>query len=122
MRAARQGTLSAMGRLIYGARGMHIEIEDRLLAHVQAVVFAKLRRREPFPITWLEPVREGSGRRSIWINESLELAFEFNGSRQVELDRELLEQMTQRANSTAGMNLADHAHNPKTAAKVTPVS
>ena len=101
---------------------MHIEMEDRLLAHVQAVVFAKLRRREPFPLAWVEPASEGSGRRGIWINESLELAFEFNGSRAVELDRDLLEEMTMRANSTAGLNLADHAHNPKPAAKVTPVS
>jgi hypothetical protein len=101
---------------------MHIEIDDRLLAHQQAVVFAKLRRREPFPITWSEPPSDGSGRRAVWVNETLELAFEFNGSRQIELDREMLEEMTMRANSTAGLNLADHAHNPRSAAKVTPVS
>jgi len=37
-----------MGRLIYGARGMHIEVEDRLLAHLQAVVVSKVRRNEGF--------------------------------------------------------------------------
>ncbi len=111
-----------MGRLVYGARGMQIEIEDRLLAHVQAVVFAKLRRREPFPLGWVESASDGSGRRMIWINETLELAFEYAGSRPIDLDRDMLEEMTTRANSTSGLQLADNAHNPRTAAKVTPVS
>jgi len=101
---------------------MHIEIEDRLLAHVQAVTFVKLRRREPFSITWLEGVSAGSGRRTIWVNETLELAFEYLGSRQPELDRKLLEELTNSANSTGGMNLGDKAHNPASGAKVTPVS
>jgi hypothetical protein len=101
---------------------MHVEMEDRLLAHVQAVTLAKLRRREPFPLSWVEPAGEGSGRRTIWINETLELAFEYAGSRVIELDRQLLEDMTTKANSATGLNLADHAHNPKSGAKVTPVS
>lgn len=101
---------------------MQIEIEDRLLAHVQAVTFAKLRRREPFPLAWVESVSDGSGRRTIWINETLELAFEYAGSRPIELDRDTLEEMTARANTTSGLNLADNAHNPKSTAKVTPLS
>jgi hypothetical protein len=111
-----------MGRLVYGSRGMQIEIEDRLLAHVQAVMLAKLRRREPFPLAWVESAGDGSGRRVVWINETLELAFEYAGSRAIELDRETLEEMTARANSVNGLNLADNAHNPKTATKVSPVS
>jgi hypothetical protein len=107
---------------MYGARGMQIEIDDRLLAHVQAVTFAKLRRREPFPLTWVEAASDGSGRRTIWINETLELVFEYAGSRAIELDRELLEELTARANSTTGLNLAENAHNPKPTAKVSPVS
>ena len=107
---------------MYGARGMQIEIEDRLLAHVQAVMLAKLRRREPFPLSWVEPAGEGSGRRVVWVNETLELGFEYAGSRTIELDRDMLEEMTARANSVAGLNLGDNAHNPKPAAKVSPVS
>jgi hypothetical protein len=101
---------------------MQIEIEDRLLAHVQAVTFAKLRRREPFPLSWVESAADGSGRRVIWINETLELAFEYAGSRVIELDRDTLEEMTSRANSTTGLNLGDNAHNPKPVSKVSPVS
>jgi hypothetical protein len=101
---------------------MQIEIEDRLLAHVQAVALAKLRRREPFPLAWVESAGDGSGRRVIWVNETLELAFEYAGSRVIELDRETLEEITARANSVTGLNLGENAHNPKPAAKVSPVS
>ncbi|WP_455644233.1 DUF7882 family protein [Microbacterium barkeri] len=40
-----------MGRIFYGTSDQAIEIEDRLLAHVQAVVITKLRRgsRSPSP-------------------------------------------------------------------------
>jgi len=101
---------------------MQIEIEDRLLAHVQAVMLAKLRRREPFPLSWVESAGDGSGRRVIWVNETLELAFEYAGSRVIELDRDTLEEMTARANSVTGLGLGENAHNPKPAAKVSPVS
>jgi hypothetical protein len=101
---------------------MQIEMEDRLLAHVQAVALAKLRRREPFPLSWVESASDGSGRRVIWINETLELAFEYAGSRAIELDRETLEEMTGRANSVSGLSLGDNAHNPKPTTKVSPVS
>jgi hypothetical protein len=111
-----------MGRLIYGARGMHLEMQDRLLAHVQAVVITKLRRDEPFAFTWLEPASAGSGRRTIWLHQYLEIAFEYQGSRPVELDRAMVEDMLNRANSNAGLDIADHAHNPPTGSHVTPVA
>lgn len=111
-----------MGRFIYGARGMHVEVEDRLLAHVQAVVIGKLRRNEGFVLNWTEAPAEGSGRRSIWIHSHLELVFEYNGSKRPELDQKLAEEMMSRAGTTSGLDLADNAHNPKSAAKVTPVS
>ena len=101
---------------------MHIEVEDRLLAHVQAVIISKVRRNEGFVLNWTEAPAEGSGRRSIWIHPYLELVFEYNGSKRPELDPKQAEEMMGRAGTTAGLDLTDHAHNPKTGAKVTPVS
>jgi hypothetical protein len=111
-----------MGRLIYGARGMHIEVEDRLLAHLQAVVVSKVRRNEGFVLSWTEAPAQGSGRRSIWIHPYLELVFEYNGNKRPELDAKQADEMMARASTNTGLDLADNAHNPKTAAKVTPVS
>jgi hypothetical protein len=89
---------------------MRVEADDRLLAHLQVVVITKLRRRESFAVSWRQA--DGSGRRTIWVNETLELVFEFSAPKLLELDRELLEQMTAQANSADGLDLDDHAHNP----------
>jgi hypothetical protein len=101
---------------------MHIEVEDRLLAHVQTVVITKVRRNEGFVLSWTEAPSQGSGRRSIWIHPHLELVFEYNGSKRPELDQKQAEEMMNRAGTNSGLDLAEGAHNPKTTAKVTPVS
>jgi hypothetical protein len=111
-----------VGRLIYGARGMRIELDDRLLAHVQAVAVTKLRRGEPFAFSWLEAAEDGSGRRTVWMHPSLELAFEYLGSKTIELDRAMVEDMMGRANSTRGLDVGDNAHHPPAASPVTPVA
>jgi len=99
-----------MGRLKYGARGTTITIDDRLLAHVQAVTITRFRRNEPFQMHWSEPADEGSGRRAVWMTPTVELLWEFDGSREPDLDRELLEQMMQRAGSNSGLYIDHHAH------------
>src|SRR3954453_20831137 len=111
-----------MGRLIYGARGMHIEVEDRLLAHLQTVVISKVSRNEGFDLSWTEAPAVGSGRRSIWIHPYLELVFEYQDCKRPELDPKMADEMMARAGTNTGLDLAENAHNPKTAAKVTPVS
>jgi len=111
-----------MGRLNYGARGLRIEIDDRLLAHIQALIVSKLRRREPFILGWVESPGAGSGRKAVWVNETLELTFEYAGSKPIPIDRDVLDDMVRRASSNSGLDLGDHAHNPGAAQKVTPVS
>lgn len=101
---------------------MHIEVEDRLLAHLQTVIISKLRRSEPFALSWVEAANEGSGRRSIWVHPYLELAFEYQGSRRIEIDPKVADELLSKAATSHGLDIADNAHNPKTANKVTPVS
>jgi hypothetical protein len=111
-----------MGRLVYGARGMVIEVDDRLLAHVQAVVVAKLRRNEPFALSWTEAASNGSGRQTVWLHPNVELAFEYRGSRRIDLERKTLDDMLIQANTNTGLDLAEDAHNPPGGQPVTPVS
>lgn len=112
-----------MGRLIYGARGLLVEMDDRLLAHVQSVIVAKLRRGEPFMLNWTESPDQGSGRRSIWVNETLELAFEFRGSRPIELDRKIADEMMMRAGTNHGLDVGEGAHSERAPGRpVTPVA
>ncbi len=50
-----------MGTLIYGDSGLIVDFDDRVLAHLQIVIGAKLRRHEGFFFTWKDDLagREG---------------------------------------------------------------
>jgi hypothetical protein len=95
-----------VGKLTYGAIQREVAIEDRLLAHVEAVVLARLRRNNAFAIRWTDTVEDSPiGRRTIWIHQSTDLFFEYDTSDEIELDRGLLDQLAQAADSNAGINL-----------------
>ncbi len=49
-----------MGWLTYGS-APPIEIEDRLLHHLQAVIITKLRRDEPFAFNWEQSRQRADG-------------------------------------------------------------
>ena len=66
-----------MGTLIYdGADGF--TFDDRVLAHLQAVIATKLRRREGFLLLWMDRTAAPDGTlRSIWLDPSISLQFVF---------------------------------------------
>ena len=92
-----------MGRLIYGAAGDSVEIDDRTLAHLRVVVMNKLRRSEGFMFD--VEIGDGSGRRSLWINSSVAIQFHFFGSRQPRINRVWIEEMMQNASGPNGLTL-----------------
>ncbi len=49
-----------MGKFIYDGN-IKVDFEDRLLAHLQAVIMAKVRRGESFPFTWKDDISTGGG-------------------------------------------------------------
>ena len=93
-----------MSHLTY-AGSTQYEIEDRMLAHVKAVVAAKLRRQESFLLSWAVDANAGSGRVSIWMSPSIPLEFRFSGSRVPQLNGVWLEALMEMANSTRGLVL-----------------
>jgi hypothetical protein len=101
-----------MGKLVYGPSGSTFSLDDRILAHLQSVVIAKLRRGESFVLN-LDPGRGmGQGRRTVWVQPSLFLEFRYDGGRQPALDRGWVEQLMNGANSAAGLNIAADFHLP----------
>jgi hypothetical protein len=92
-----------MGTLYYGAARTPITIDDRALAHLKVVATSKLRRNEPFLVSWDEPAENGSGRGSIFIHPTCDLIYRFDGSRPAELDQALLEIMAQESMSSRGL-------------------
>ena len=96
-----------MGKIIYGAMRTEIELDDRVMAHLQAVVATKLRRGEGFFLNWRDDPSVGDGHSAVWIAPSIPLFFKYSGSKQVELNRQWLEIMTLSANSNGGLHLND---------------
>ena len=94
-----------MGILYYGDARRPIRMEDRALAHVQAVTIAKLRRNESFSLSWSKPQSEGSGRSTVWLHASIPIEFEFDGSRRPTINREWLNVLSGLASSTSGLML-----------------
>jgi hypothetical protein len=94
-----------LGKLLYGAGGLEIEFEDRVLAHLQLVISAKLRRSEGFFFSWRDDPALGDGRSSIWLETSIPLRFRYSTSQRHELNREWLEELSQSANQPAGLTL-----------------
>jgi hypothetical protein len=94
-----------VGKLMYGAAGLEIEFDDRVLAHLQLVISTKLRRAEGFFFSWRDDPALGDGRSSIWLETSIPLRFRYSSSQRHDLNREWLEQLTQSANQPAGLSL-----------------
>lgn len=96
-----------MGKLVYGLGNLEVEIEDRVLAHLQIVVTAKLRRNEGFMLTWTDEPSVGDGRSSIWLHQAIPLHFKYDTNEQPEINRQWLEVLTVSASNAVGMRLVE---------------
>lgn len=92
-----------MGKLLYSSTAIEIGFDDRALAHIHIVISAKLRRGEKFFFSWQDSMNAGSGRSSIWLEQSIPLYFKFAGSRQVQINRAWIDLLVASANSTVGL-------------------
>ncbi|MDF1480246.1 hypothetical protein PYV02_14255 [Leifsonia sp. H3M29-4] len=95
----------AQDALLYGSPPHEISMDGRLLAHLKIVIVAKLRRNEPFLLSWDQPASEGSGRASIWLHPSIPLQFVFTANRPPQLNQNWLELLSQSAMSSEGLRL-----------------
>ena len=101
-----------MGKLVYGVGSLEITIEDRILAHLQIVIVAKLRRDEGFVMSWKDDPEVGDGRSSIWLHRAVPLYFKFDSPEQPDINRQWVEILTISANSAAGLRLVEEPSEP----------
>lgn len=94
-----------MGTLFYGQ--FDVDIDDRLLAHIQIVMVNKFRRGEALLMSWIDAPSIGDGRSAIWLNPHVPVYFKFLGSRAPGIDREWLAILTESADSSTGLVLQD---------------
>jgi len=93
-----------MGKFIYDGV-IKAEFDDRVLAHLQVVISAKVRRGESFQFTWRDDPGLGGGRTSVWVHPGSSIVFKYYGSRQPVINRAWVEALMFTANSTAGLHI-----------------
>ena len=93
-----------MGRFTYGPK-ITADFDDRVLAHLQAVIAAKVRRGESFMFTWIDDDSTGDGRTTVWINPTASMGFKFFGKRPPQINREWIEELMLSANSVTGLHI-----------------
>lgn len=96
-----------MGTLYYGASTSTDEFDDRVLAHLQLAIVAKLRRGEPFVFSWDVEREKGSGSNAIWISPTIPLRFTYQAGRRGPINRSWVEALLKAANSVAGLRIVD---------------
>lgn len=93
-----------MGKFIYDA-GISTGFEDRALAHLQAVILAKVRRGEGFCLGWKDDLSLGGGRTSVYIHARSTISFTYDTARTPALNPLWLNALTRAANSPQGLSL-----------------
>ena len=100
-----------MGKLTYDST-LTADFDDRVLAHIQVVVGAKLRRGESFYFTWRDDPQAGDGRSTIWLHPGIPIAYKYFGSRSPTLNREWIEALMATANSSGGLRIVAEPNSP----------
>ncbi len=93
-----------MGKLTYDST-LTVDFDDRVLAHLQLVIGAKLRRSESFLFSWRDDPGVGDGRSTLWLHPSIPLYFKYSGGRQPSVNRAWVDQLMTAANSPGGLHL-----------------
>jgi hypothetical protein len=93
-----------VGTLTYDSK-LVANFDDRVLAHLQVVIWAKLRRGEQFSFTFIDTQRNGLGRTSIWISSWISLTFDYYGSKMPTLNTHWIDALTKAANSPGGLQV-----------------
>jgi len=94
-----------VGTLFYGASRTPVRIDDRILAHLKLVATSKLRRGEPFLVSWRDASDVGGGRSSIWVHPTCDLHYKFDGGTPAAIDQDLIEQLSVAANAARGIEI-----------------
>ena len=98
-----------MGRLTYDA-SLTVNLEDRLLAHLEAAIAAKLQHGEGCYFSWTDSPPSGIGRTTIWLHPNISLSYKYAGSRRPPLNSDWVYALLLSANSPAGLEIVLEPH------------
>lgn len=92
-----------MGRLTYDST-TQVSIDDRVLAHLQIVIGAKLQRGEGFHFSWKDADRPGE-MQTLWLAPDIPLYFKYFGSRPAAINKPWVAALAAASNSGGGLHL-----------------
>jgi hypothetical protein len=90
--------------LFYGS-ALAASFDDRVLAHLQLVIGAKLRRGEAFNFTWRSESADPPGRTTVWLHPTIPLVYSYATTRQPQINRPWIELLMTSANSVSGLQI-----------------
>lgn len=90
-----------------------------MIAHLELVIVAKLRRGEPFVFTWSHDVSLGGGRESKWVHSAADIDFRFDTRARTTINPAWVEALMSSANSPTGLRIVPE---PDPAAEVGPIA
>ncbi|MGR0219626.1 DUF7882 family protein [Agromyces sp. ZXT2-6] len=90
-----------MGTLMLG-RIVTIDLPDDVLAHVHAVIIAKLRVREPVIVGWIV---DGGHHDEVMVNPTMPILAQYDEDDEPHLDRRWLNRLMMAANGVRGLQL-----------------
>ncbi|MCU1437996.1 MAG: ATP-dependent ligase [Naasia sp.] len=93
-----------MGKFTYDSN-LVVDFDDRVLAHLQLVIGAKLRRNESFYFSWRDDAQIGDGRSTVWLHPAIPVYFKFHGGRSPSINRTWVETLMTQANSAGGLRI-----------------
>ena len=89
-----------MGTFHYGTDAA-FDIDDLTLAHLSAIIVAKLRRGEAFTLT----IAGIEGRETLWVHPTANLRCAFTTNEQHGLDRDRLDEMMRSTHRGSGLTI-----------------
>ena len=92
-----------MGTVEYNSK-LTGSFDDRTLAHLQVVIWSKLRRNEHFAFTWVDE-EASPPRTSVWCSPTIPMSFQFDSPEPPELNPQWVEVLMKAANSAGGLRL-----------------
>lgn len=96
-----------MGYLVYNGERLDLQVDDRVLAHLQIVIINKLRRGDSFALSWKDSQESGDGRSTIWIAPTISLHFKFAGGRMPDINAAWVQALYEAAESGRGLWIVD---------------
>ncbi len=101
-----------MGKFIYDGL-VTVDFDDRVLAHLQMVIGAKVRRREAFYFSWRDDSSVGDGRTTVWVHPGSSIVYKYYGSRQPTINRAWIDALMFTANTLSGLHVVPEPPEPE---------